>query len=101
MHTQSSVKKWSSQYPIFKEASTNVWPRIVQLLFTTVRHTKIQTFEYRLIYIYNTCRLVKLLNALQSMWAMLVWSKRIISNDGLIKPTFGKFVNGFEYSFKN
>ncbi len=34
---------------IFKEASTNVWPRIFKLLFKTVRDTKIQTFQYRII----------------------------------------------------
>ncbi len=41
--------KWSSQYPIFIDASTNVWPRIFKLPFITVRDTKIQTFQYSLI----------------------------------------------------
>ncbi len=49
VHNPSSVKKWSSQYPIFKEASTNVWPRIFKLPFIPGRDTKIQTFQYRLI----------------------------------------------------
>ncbi len=49
VHNPSSVKKWSSQYPIFKEAGTNVWPRIFKLPFIPVRDTKIQTFQYRLI----------------------------------------------------
>ncbi len=40
---------WSSQYPIFIEDSTNVWPRIFKLPFITVRDTKIQTFQCRLI----------------------------------------------------
>ncbi len=38
-----------SQYPIFKESSTNVWPGIFKLPFITVRETKIQTFQYKLI----------------------------------------------------
>ncbi len=45
----SSVNKWSSQYLIFKEASTNVWSRIFKLPFITVRDTKIQTVQYRCI----------------------------------------------------
>ncbi len=49
MHNPSSVKKWFSQYPIFKEASTNVWPRIFKLPFITVRDTEIQTYQYILI----------------------------------------------------
>ncbi len=49
VYNPSLVKKWSSQYPIFKEASTNVRPRIFKLPFITVRDTKIQTFQYRLI----------------------------------------------------
>ncbi len=55
VHNPSSVKKWSSQYPIFKEAITNVWPRIFKLPFITVRDTKIQTFQYRLIQKTITC----------------------------------------------
>ncbi len=49
MHTPSSVKKWSSHYSTFKEASTNVWLRIFKVPFITVRDIKIQTFQYRLI----------------------------------------------------
>ncbi len=49
VHNPSSVKNRSSQYPIFKETSTNVWPRIFKLPFITIRDTKIQTFQYRLI----------------------------------------------------
>ncbi len=49
VHNSSSVNKWSSQYPIFIGASTNVWPRIFKLPFISVRDTKIQTFQYRLI----------------------------------------------------
>ncbi len=49
VHNSSSVRIWSSQYLIFVEASTNVWPRIFKLPFITVRDTKIQTFQYRLI----------------------------------------------------
>ncbi len=33
VHNHSSVKKWSSLYPLFIEASTNVWPRIFKLPF--------------------------------------------------------------------
>ncbi len=49
VHNPSSVKQWSNQYPIFKEASTNAWPRIFKLPFITVRDTKIQTLQYRLV----------------------------------------------------
>ncbi len=44
-----AVQKWPDHYPIFKEASANVWLRIVKLPFQTVRDTKIQTFQYRII----------------------------------------------------
>ncbi len=48
-HTPTALQKWSIHYPIFKEASANIWPRIFKLPFTTVRDTKIQTFQYRII----------------------------------------------------
>ncbi len=41
VHIPSLVKQWSSQYPIFIEASANVKPRIFKLPFIT--------FQYRLI----------------------------------------------------
>ncbi len=40
VHNQSSVKIWSSQYPIFKETSTNVWPRIFKLPFIYIYNCK-------------------------------------------------------------
>ncbi len=55
VHNPSSVKIWSSQDPIFKEASTNVWPRIFKLPLITVRDNKIQTFQYRFIQITILC----------------------------------------------
>ncbi len=48
-HTTIAVQKWSSHYPTFNEAYTNVCPRIFKLPFKTVRDTKIQTFLYRII----------------------------------------------------
>ncbi len=48
-HTPTALQKWSINYPIFKEASANVWHRIFKLPFKTVRDTKIQTFQYRII----------------------------------------------------
>jgi len=42
--------KWSFTYPNFTKADTSVWPRIFNLPFKTVRNTKIQTFQYRLIH---------------------------------------------------
>ncbi len=41
-----SVQKWSCHYPF---SNTNVWPRLFKLPFKTVRDTKIQTFQYRII----------------------------------------------------
>ncbi len=59
-HTPTALQKWSVHYPIFKEASANVWPRIFKLPFKTIRDTKIQTFQYRIIQ--NTIPCNKLLH---------------------------------------
>ncbi len=48
-HTPMAVQHGLVIYPMFNEASTNVWPRIFNLPFKTVRDTKIQTFQYRII----------------------------------------------------
>ncbi len=48
-YTPIAVQKWSSHYPTFNEACTNVLHRILKLPFKTVRDTKIQTFQYRII----------------------------------------------------
>ena len=49
-HIPNTIKKWTSTYPNFNNADTSVWPRIFKLPFKTVRNTKIQTFQYRLIH---------------------------------------------------
>ncbi len=49
-HTPTALQIWFIHYPIFKEASANVWSRIFKLPFKTVRDTKIQTFQYRIIH---------------------------------------------------
>ncbi len=48
-HTPTILQKWSIYYPIFKEATANVWHIIFELPFKIVRDTKIQTFQYRII----------------------------------------------------
>ncbi len=31
-HTPTALQKWSIHYPIFKEASVSVWPRVLNCL---------------------------------------------------------------------
>ncbi len=42
-----------NHYPNFHSADANVWPRLFRLPFETVRDTKIQTFQYRILIINN------------------------------------------------
>ncbi len=48
-HTPIAEQILSAHYPIFKDASANVWHRIFNLPLQTVRNTKTQTFQYRII----------------------------------------------------
>ncbi len=44
-HTPAASHKWYIHYPIFKEASANVWPRMFKLPFKTARDTEIQNIS--------------------------------------------------------
>ncbi len=44
-----------SHYPDFSTAHKNIWVRIFKLPFKTVRDTKLQTFQYRLLHHFIPC----------------------------------------------
>ncbi len=50
------VSKWVSEYPEFKECSTEIWEYIFQLPFKTLRETKMQSFQFKLLHRLTPCR---------------------------------------------
>ncbi len=44
------IKKWTKLYPDFSTAHKSIWIRIFKLPFKTVRDTKLQTFQYRILH---------------------------------------------------
>ncbi len=54
-HTPISVKKWSEQYPNFNNAEPHIWKRIFKMSFITVRDTKIQTLQCKIIHNIISC----------------------------------------------
>ncbi len=51
----SCIEKWSEDYPGFHTAQTNLWSNIFRQPFIITRETKLQTFQYKLIYLLITC----------------------------------------------
>ncbi len=52
---QKCCEKWEEDYPNFKRAE-NIGPNINKISFNTTRETKLQSFQYRIIYRTITCR---------------------------------------------
>ena len=49
-HIPTSISKWTAHYQGFRSAESSVWPRIFKIPFKTVRDTKIQTFQFRVLH---------------------------------------------------
>ena len=49
------ISKWEELYPNFKTSSENLWENIFKLSFKTIRETKIQSFQFKLIHRIITC----------------------------------------------
>ncbi len=54
-HTPISTKKWTEQYPNVNNVEPHKWKRIFKMSFITVRGTKIQTFQYKIIHNIISC----------------------------------------------
>ncbi len=50
IHKPTATQNWSDHYPDFNTADSKIWKRIFKLPFNTVRDTKIQTFQYRILH---------------------------------------------------
>ncbi len=54
-HKPNNIKKWCDQFQNFENASEKTWPRIFKLPFSTLRNTKIQTFQYKILHRVISC----------------------------------------------
>ena len=46
----SCIRKWSEVFPNFRNVDSNIWNRIFSMSFMTIRDTRIQSFQYRVIH---------------------------------------------------
>ncbi len=53
--TPSCIAKWTIEYPDFETADPDLWPNIFTLAFKSVRETKLQSFQYRILHRTITC----------------------------------------------
>lgn len=49
-HTPTSIKKWTDIFPKFTNVDFDIWSGIFKIPFKTLRDTKVQTFQYRLLH---------------------------------------------------
>jgi hypothetical protein len=49
-HTPTAICKWENKYPNFFHEYDNMWAPIFKRVFKTVRNTKLQTLQYRIIH---------------------------------------------------
>ncbi len=49
-HNPISINKWTNFFPELDSVSISIWIRIFKLPFRTVRETKLQTFQYKIIH---------------------------------------------------
>ena len=54
-HTPSAVNKWITTFPVLKEASDEVWSRIFKMPFNSIRETKYQSFQYKIVHRIIAC----------------------------------------------
>ena len=50
------IRKWTEEYPGFKDASEDLWPNIFRLPFNIIKDTYFQTFQYKIIHRLITCQ---------------------------------------------
>ncbi len=51
----SCIEKWSEDYPGFDTAQKHLWSNIFRQPFSITRETKLQPFQYKLIYLLIIC----------------------------------------------
>jgi hypothetical protein len=54
-HRPNALNKWCNVYPRFRNAQKNIWMRIFSTPFITVRQTKLQTFQYKILHRVIAC----------------------------------------------